>query len=412
MKLRRAPLAATVVATLSAAALPLAASAASATSAAPSAPSGSGTAFVNWSHAGKDVQQSNDNPAETQINASTVRNLTPAWSTTAPVGQGDCYGPNSLPVLGGGRLFRTLSSGSLQARNPNTGALLWATPTNPENLLSQPAYYGGRVYVESSDGCSASGGADIEAYDAATGKLVWHTSGPNNFSLSDYFPVVGNTIYTLAVAADDGNRELAAVSTKTGKTLWQVGVDNATPRPYRFEPVVGQQVYETSGGALIAFSRTTGKTVWHSSAAVTPLAVWKAQHLVLASAKNSAHSNLVAIDETTGKVRWSITEAAGPLAVSNSLLVTGCGAHVCGYHANGKRAFRTADGFGAPDALSMAGNVIYESVINDVVVYDTAGHRIFTDNVNSHTKDLVAVANGYAYVSNDRVLDAYTLPKQ
>lgn len=145
---------------------------------------------------------------------------------------------------------------------------------------------------------------------------------------------------------------------------------------------------------------------------MTPLAVWKARHLVLASAKNSAHSNLVAIDETTGKVRWSIIKAAGPLAVSNSLLVTGCGTHVCGYHANGKRAFRTADGFGAPDALSMAGNVIYESVINDVVVYDTAGHRIFTDNVNSHTKDLVAVANGHAYVSNDRVLDAYTLPKQ
>ncbi len=216
---------------------------------------------------------------------------------------------------------------------------------NVKIVRSQPAIFGGRVYVGGNDGT-------VYSLDAATGCTYWATSEPKAVRSG---LLVGKAGSTEAVFFGDAGGGVVALDAASGKFLWRMQADShpaatITGTPSYFEgrlyvPVSSGEEqarrrpgYEccTFRGSVAALDAATGKMIWQTyMAAETPaphgktadgrtimgpsgMAIWSAptidaakKRLYVGTGDNYSEPEtktsdaVVALDLETGKMLWS-----------------------------------------------------------------------------------------------------------
>jgi outer membrane protein assembly factor BamB len=120
------------------------------------------------------------------FNASTGGSGTPVWKKTLPNGN-----IGSSPSVAYGNVYVGRADHNVSAWNAKTGAEVWTFKTNYE-VYSSPAVYNGTVYFSVPED---SGGDNIIAVNATTGKKVWDAKHAPNYdgSYIDAGAVLGSS---------------------------------------------------------------------------------------------------------------------------------------------------------------------------------------------------------------------------
>ncbi len=216
---------------------------------------------------------------------------------------------------------------------------------NVKIVRSQPAIFGGRVYVGGNDGT-------VYSLDAATGCTYWATAEPKAVRSG---LLIGKAGSADAVFFGDAGGAVVALDAASGKFLWRTQADShpaatITGTPSYFEgrlyvPVSSGEEqarrrpgYEccTFRGSVVALDAATGKMIWQTyMAAETPaphgktadgrtiigpsgMAIWSAptidaaeKRIYVGTGDNYSEPDtktsdaVVALDLETGKILWS-----------------------------------------------------------------------------------------------------------
>ena len=242
-------------------------------------------AGCDWTQIGFGPGQTNANPDEAALSASSVANLTTAWSQPC-----ECF----TPLVAGGVVYVSNFLGGvnprpvrLEALDENTGATKWAVTFASVNDAQFLAIGNGLAYVRVSP---VSGSDQLVAYDAGNGAFRWQTLPPA--------PTIGTASIRalldrglLLVVADIGNApEVSAIDTN-GRVIWSVAPSG---------PVSGMAA---DAGRLYV---TTTVTI---------------------SDPPSSHVLLLGLSETTGAVQSGVLiqsdQAGGRVVFANGLVYDG-----------------------------------------------------------------------------------------
>src|SRR5690349_23925591 len=127
-----------------------------------------------WDHPGYDAEDSYYNPAESVINAGSVRQLEKKWSVNLRKSDASCSGP-SAPVIAGGRIFAADHLG-ISGYAAADGRLSWRFdwPDVMDNETPTMAVSDG-VLIAANGDCNSQSDPDgqLTALDAATGRTLW-----------------------------------------------------------------------------------------------------------------------------------------------------------------------------------------------------------------------------------------------
>ena len=168
--------------------------------------------------------------------------------------------------------FQTSSQAGLTAAEVPRLKLKWAFGIPDATMMrSQPAVFGGRVFVGSQDGT-------VYSLDAATGCVHWATEAATQIRTGIVVAVVGPR--TL-VFFGDASGQVYALDASTGQPVWQLRVDDhpaamvtGTPAYYDGRLYVPVSSYEevsavkpdyvccTFRGSVLAIDAFLGKVVW------------------------------------------------------------------------------------------------------------------------------------------------------
>ncbi len=210
------------------------------------------------------------------------------------------------------------SDSALRCLDARTGTVLWKLQTK-SHVESSPYVVGDRVYV-------GAGGDGVYCAKLATGKVVWHHTGPH----VDVAPVVVEG----RVYAGSGYDEIIVfcLDARTGKRLWE----QTTPYAAWGVPSVAHgMVFAAAGtgdfvasaerpaGVALCYATFNGKEQWRRT---LPDGIFTA----LAAAHGLVHlgcrdGHLYALDMATGEVRWKHKTAdavvASPVVTARSVVV-------------------------------------------------------------------------------------------
>lgn len=278
-------------------------------------------------------------------------NLVRRWSIE--VGEG-----YSTPIIVGDTIYvfsRQRDLELLRALDAKTGTELWQSGYSAPYGLSDPIrahgagpkatplFYRGKVYTLGITGI-------VSAFEAQTGKRVWHTAEPNEHP---FFSAASSPIgYNNFVIAHPGNYDaLTAFDTDSGEVHWVAGDPGAYASPMIAEFDGVRQVITVTQESVIGVSPDNGRVLWrhpwkHGVNAITPLlhndmvivsgqnmgvtalrpvwrnlvwaieVVWETQAVslllsdpvvvddTLFGLSNRASGQFFAVDANTGKVLW------------------------------------------------------------------------------------------------------------
>jgi len=161
-----------------------------------------------------------------------------------------------IPASGFGKLFVADREGLVQARDPDTGRVIWEVKTELK-LSAGPGLGAGTVILGSSD-------ADVIALNADTGAQLWKAKASSEV-LS--VPVVANDI--VIVRSTDG--EMVALSEKSGGKRWNYehNAPALSVRGVGAPLVITDRVIEGfDNGKLIALRLIDGKYAWETTVAI------------------------------------------------------------------------------------------------------------------------------------------------
>ena len=201
--------------------------------------------------------------------------------------------------VGDGKLFVSSGLGLMQAYDAATGAILWQTPTRTP-LQSAPTYADGRVFAITDDN-------EIFAFNANSGEVLWTYQGiiePARM-LTTSAPAVADEV----VFAPFSSGELVALRVQNGGVLWQDALTSAgalTPlssiNDIAAGPVVadGFVIASAQSGNTTAFDVRTGQRIWSQPAGMIgfPLVVGDNLFGVTTGAQ------VVAMSKLDGTVTW------------------------------------------------------------------------------------------------------------
>jgi outer membrane protein assembly factor BamB len=194
-----------------------------------------------------------DNAAHTGYNSNAVSTTTPTklWSETLG------GGAISYPLIVSGRVYVTVANGasygtSLYALNAKTGKTYWG-PVNlggPYNS-SGLAYDAGQVFTVNSSGV-------MEAFNPVTGHVNWATQLPNEDSFTSPPTALNGYVYT---GGSGSGGIVYAVRESNGKLAWSGEVENGDDS----SPAVSATgVWVSYGcGQTYDFNSTSGALIWH-----------------------------------------------------------------------------------------------------------------------------------------------------
>jgi outer membrane protein assembly factor BamB len=298
----------------------------------------------NWSEFGFVPSGGRYNPRERILNTTNAGALKVLWSAQ------DGSFPFTAPAVVDGVVY----SGT-NAFDAATGQLLWAT--NSGGL--SPAVSKSTVYIDTQNG--------LCAYAAASGTNLW--CAENNYlpdAPSGAAVVDGIAYFGSALGS------VFAIDAATGAQLWSapISADNAAS-----SPAVANGVVYINGDKLFAFDAKTGAQLWSSSildGTSSPAVVGGVVYC-------SGAASVAAFNATTGAVLWSVSPD-GPLSIlgDSPALAKGAvyiGATVPGQHGS-------------------SSGVLYG-------LKARTGKIIWSAPVASGITSSPAVANGVVYVGSD-----------
>jgi outer membrane protein assembly factor BamB len=297
----------------------------------------------NWSEFGFAPKGGRFNPREKILNTTNVGALKVLWSA-----QDGAFSLTAPAVVD-----NVVYSGT-NAFDAATGQLLWATNSGGIS----PAVGNGTVYIDTQNG--------LCAYVAANGTNLW-CAGNN------YLPDAPSGAAVVDGIAYFGSAlgSVFAIDAATGAQLWSAPIssDNAAS-----SPAVANGVIYINGDSLFAFDAKTGAQLWSSSITDGTSSPAVVRGVVYCSGRV-----LAAFNATTGAVLWSVSPG-GPLsilgdspAVAKGLVYIG--ASVTGQHGS-------------------SSGVLY-------ALKARTGKIIWSAPVASGITSSPAVANGVVYVGSD-----------
>lgn len=151
-------------------------------------------------------------------------------------------------LVGDGRRLFLASQAAVMALNPRDGSVLWqtATPDAAGDVVPPVAYANGSVFE---------GGDPVRAFDAATGRVLWHFSPAQSVHMAPI--VAGSRVYLR-----DVNEAVYALQADTGALVWQ--------RPVATDGYAGIAVADgevfAAGSQLVALDAASGSQLWSFAA--------------------------------------------------------------------------------------------------------------------------------------------------
>ena len=317
----------------------------------------------NWSEFGFAPRGGRFNPHEQMLNTTNVGALKVLWSTQ------DGSFPLTAPAVASGVVY----SGT-NAFDAATGKLLWATNSGGIS----PAVSNGTVYIDTQNG--------LCAYAAAGGTNLW-CAGNN------YLPDApsGAAVVDGIVYFGSALGSVFAIDAATGAQLWSAPIssDNAAS-----SPAVANGVVYINGDSLFAFDARSGAQLWSSSildGTSSPAVVGGVVYC-------GGGASLAAFNATTGDVLWSASPG-GPLsmvgdspAVAKGLVFIG--ASVTGQHGSSSGvlyALKARTGKVIWSAPVASGITSSPAVANGVVYVGSDDGTLYAFNANTGA-ELAAVA--------------------
>lgn len=259
------------------------------------------SANANWSEFGFAPKGGRYNPHEQLLNTTNVGELKVLWSAQ------DGAFPLTAPAIVDGVVY----SGT-NAFDAASGKLLWATNSGG----TSPAVSKGTVFIDTQNG--------LCAYAAASGTNLWCAENnylpdaPSGAAVADGIAYFGSALGSIF-----------AIDAATGAQLWSapISTDNAAS-----SPAVANGVVYINGDSLFAFDAKTGAQIWSSSilnGTSSPAVVGDVVYC-------SGGTGLAAFNATTGAVLWSISPGGSLSILEDSPAVAKgivyIGASVTGQH--------------------------------------------------------------------------------
>lgn len=187
------------------------------------------------------------------------------------------------------------SDGTVRAREPDSGSLIWETATNAasvaEDITVGP---GGYIYL-----VGGSSGTAVTAVDTADGTIIWENSHPNHDGLTA--PVIADgQVY---VASNGG--PVVAYDTGTGDQIWESSYTASGFQPPGLA-TDGDTVYMPTDIGAVAIDADTGDTAWEYDCPDdgTFYDHAPALHDLVLYLCRDEYKALEAIDATDGSVVW------------------------------------------------------------------------------------------------------------
>ena len=236
--------------------------------------------------------------------------------------------------FGDGKVFATNGLGDVEALEAATGKMLWLKrPGGP--LRGAPTIAQGNIYVMSQDN-------QIYALAQASGETSWNESG--TLEAAGVFGTAAPAAAQGTVVTGFSSGELTAYRYENGRAVWQdalsrtsISTSVSTLSDIDADPVIDAgRVYAVgAGGRMVAMELVTGQRLWELNiAGIDTPAVAGDWVYVLTD-----DQRLLCVARTTGKVRW-ISQLPrwknvkkkkgriawnGPVLAGDRLLVTGSG---------------------------------------------------------------------------------------
>jgi outer membrane protein assembly factor BamB len=255
---------------------------------------------TDWAQLGFNSWHSQWNLFENVLSASTVKNLSPQWTSAIS-------GPAAL-------VSKTLYLGSgdnVYALNSANGQVLWQYAT-AGTVAGPPAVEDNYVYASSGD-------FNVYALNAADGSLAWKFP-TGSFVVAP--PVVANGV--VYVASDDNNAY--ALNGTDGTLLWKF----STAGPVQFAPAVANGIVyvASSDGNIYAVNATSGTQLWkYTTTSQNNLSSPSIVNGIVYAA--SADDNMYAINASSGTLIWKTNLGApadgSTAAVANGVVYVGSG---------------------------------------------------------------------------------------
>jgi len=299
----------------------------------------------NWSEFGFVPSGGRFNSAEHILNTTNVAALKVLWSTS------DGSFPLTAPAVVDGVVY----SGT-NAYEAATGKLLWATSA----FGISPAVSKGTVYIDSFSG--------LCAYAAAGGTNLWCAGinylpdAPSGAAVVDGIAYFGSAVGSVF-----------AIDAATGEQLWSapISTDNSAS-----SPAVANGVVYINGDDLFAFDAKTGAQIWSSSILGT---VNTSSPAVVGGVVYAGGRVVAAFNATTGAVLWSVSPG-GSLSIPGDSPAVAKGMVYIGASVTGQH--------GSSSGTLYALNA-------------RTGKTVWSAPVASGITSSPAVANGVVYVGSD-----------
>ena len=208
--------------------------------------------------------QSGGNAAKSMGHVALGDSISQAWSASIGSGSSQQARLAAEPVVAQGRVYTIDTRANVRAFDAQTGALVWSTQVRGDNAPSE-ALFGGGVSFDSGRIYATNGVGDAAALDASTGAIVWRVrpGGPLRGS-----PTVGaENIYVVSQ-----DNQIYALDIANGETRWtgsgafeQAGVFGTAAPAFAQSTVVAG----FSSGELTAYRYENGQVVWQDALART-----------------------------------------------------------------------------------------------------------------------------------------------
>lgn len=298
-----------------------------------------------------------------------------------------------------------IASFTLFKYQASDGSLVWSADLNQSSAPLAIAVSGNSVVVGSS-GCGSVSdpSGSLDAYSAASGQALWHTSIGSTDGPLNFLGTASGLIITSGHSPGDGT-VVGAFQASTGQQAWLESSDDcAIPGP---AVVVGGYVVFVSCSAgvtdLEGVSLTTGQQIWAKAGD------W---HVMAGDRSTSAGTHVFAregstvedVNPATGATQYSLSGATTVLAVGPADVYASTATGLAAYRlSNGSQAWSTLD---AGQVATEAGGLVYAA---DGSVLNASTGALVTQlwDANSQAASIVVGEGRVAAVVDPRAVDLY-----
>jgi outer membrane protein assembly factor BamB len=355
---------------------------------------------TNWSMPRFDPQGTGFNPYERRISPANVASLKLAWSA---LGSGPM---TSTPIVVDGVVYASgqvdaTGTAELYAYEAKTGKVIWTRTDGGQPLIGFTVA-DGKIYA------GFLSAHIMRVYETATGDLLWSVPGPN----------LTPTVVDGVVYAPDNFSRLWAIDAETGRKRWVAHVPFGG---YGFGVAVANGMVYAGGddvdhtAPLYAYDAKTGALVWRHSTGGQIIGTPAVANGTVYVGSNKFY----AFDALTGRTRWTASTGGidAPAAVADGVVYVGStDKNLYAFDAEtGKQLWVAPTGgtITAAQAVAVANGVVYVGNGNftEYAFDATTGDQLWSYSTGSPIVHEQSVVDGTLYfTSTDAYLYAFRLP--